>query len=166
MSERQPNRSSYVKLFPETISGIVNWIYKTINGIKYITPSTNNSVYLPADLVVMGTITSPSDIKLKQNISDLSNDFCDNILKITPKKYNFIHDDKKEHYGIIAQELETIFPKLVINSEIDILNNDMVEIKTVNYLELIPIMISKMKIMQNEIDELKTRLEKVEESKN
>jgi len=167
MSERQPNRSSYVKLFPETISGIVNWIYKTINGIKYITPSTNNSVYLPADLVVMGTITNPSDIKLKQNISDLSNDFCDNILKITPKKYNFIHDKNiKEHYGIIAQELETIFPKLVINSEIDILNNDVVEIKTVNYLELIPIMIAKMKVMQNEIDELKTRLEKVEESKN
>jgi len=82
MSERQPNKSSYVKLFPETISGVVTWIYKTISGIKYITPSTINSVYLPADLVVMGTITNPSDIKLKQNINDLSNDFCDNILKI------------------------------------------------------------------------------------
>lgn len=162
MSERQPNRSSYVKLFPESISGVVTWIYKTISGIKYITPSTINSVYLPADLVVMGTITNPSDIKLKENISDLTNDFCDNILKITPKKYNFINDKKKEHYGIIAQELESIFPKLVINSEIDILNNDADEIKTVNYLELIPIMIAKMKIMQNEIDELKIRLDKIE----
>ena len=161
MSERQPNRSSYVKLFPETISGVVTWIYKTISGIKYITPSTINSVYLPADLVVMGTITNPSDIKLKQNINDLSNDFCDNILKIAPKKYNFTNDvNKKEHYGIIAQELESLFPELVINSEMDILNNDVVKIKTVNYLELIPIMIVKMKIMQNEIDELKTRLEK------
>ena len=161
MSERQPNKSSYVKLFPETISGVVTWIYKTISGIKYITPSTINSVYLPADLVVMGTITNPSDIKLKQNINDLSNDFCDNILKIAPKKYNFTNDvNKKEHYGIIAQELESLFPELVINSEMDILNNDVVKIKTVNYLELIPIMIVKMKIMQNEIDELKTRLEK------
>ena len=34
MSERQPNRSSYVKLFPESTSGIVTWIYKTINNIK------------------------------------------------------------------------------------------------------------------------------------
>ena len=162
MSERQPNRSSYVKLFPETMSGIVNWIYKTINGIKYITPSTINSVYLPADLVVIGTISNPSDIKLKQNIDDLTNDFCDNILKITPKKYIFINDaTKKEHYGIIAQELETIFPKLVINS-----SNNATQIKTINYLELIPIMISKMKMMQNQIDELNTRLEKVEAEKN
>ena len=160
MSERQPNRSSYVKLFPESISGVVTWIYKTISGIKYITPSTINSVYLPADLVVMGTITNPSDIKIKENINDLTNDFCDNILKITPKKYNFIDDkNKKEHYGIIAQELENIFPKLVINSENNIISSETGNYKTINYLELIPIMIAKIKIMQNEIDELKLRLE-------
>ena len=160
MSERQPNRSSYVKLFPESTSGIVTWIYKTINNIKYITPSTKNNVYFPADLVVQGTISNPSDIKLKENVNDLTNDFCDNILKITPKKYNFIDDkNKKEHYGIIAQELENIFPKLVINSENNIISSETGNYKTLNYLELIPIMIAKIKIMQNEIDELKLRLE-------
>ena len=160
MSERQPNRSSYVKLFPESTSGIVTWIYKTINNIKYITPSTKNNVYLPADLVVQGTISNPSDIKLKENVNDLTNDFCDNILKITPKKYNFIDDkNKKEHYGIIAQELENVFPKLVINSENNIISSETANYKTINYLELIPIMIAKIKIMQNEIDELKLRLE-------
>jgi hypothetical protein len=166
-SERQPNRTSYVKTFSLSTSGIATWIYKTISGIKYITPATNNSVYLPEDLVVMGTITNPSDIALKENINDISNDFCNNILNITPKKYNFIDDkNKKEHYGIIAQELEMFFPKLVINAGMDDSNNNINEIKTINYLELIPIMISKMKMMQNQIDELNIRLEKIEEVKN
>ena len=117
--QKQANRTSYIKEFSSSTSGVVTWIYKTINGIKNITPSTNNSVYLPNDLIVQGTISNPSDMKLKENINDLTNDFCENILKITPKKYNFINDEnKKEHYGIIAQELEEIFPFLKSNSRL------------------------------------------------
>jgi hypothetical protein len=164
--QKQANRTSYIKEFSSSTSGVVTWIYKTINGIKNITPSTNNSVYLPNDLIVQGTISNPSDMKLKENINDLTNDFCENILKITPKKYNFINDEnKKEHYGIIAQELEEIFPKLVINTEIEDLN-DNYQIKTINYLELIPIMIVKMKIMQDEIDKLKSLSENIILEKN
>ena len=152
---RQANNTSYIKQFSTAVTGYAYWIYKTIDGIKYITPSTSDNVYLPKDLTVIGTINNPSDIVLKENISDLTNDFCDNILKLTPKKYNFINDEnKKERYGMIAQELEEFFPKLVTNSEI--INEEAdtdIKIKTVNYLELIPIMIAKMKVMQNEIDE-------------
>ena len=55
--------------------------------------------------------------------------------------------NNKIHYGFLAQDVEKIFPKLVEN------NND--GYKTVNYQEFIPLILSKMKIMQNEIDELK-----------
>lgn len=160
--QKQPNRTSYIKEFPlSSNAGTVTWIYKTISGEKNITPLTDTSVYLPNNLIVMGTFSNPSDMKLKENVSDLTNELCDNILKITPKKYNFINDEtKKEHYGIIAQELEEIFPKLVINTETEDSDNNTTQIKTINYLELIPIMISKMKIMQNEIDELKMLLKK------
>ena len=110
----------------------------------------------------MGTISNPSDVTLKENITDLTNDFCNDILKIKPKRYNFIDDiNKKEHYGIIAQELELIFPKLVINTEINDTNEINENIKTINYLELIPIMIAKMKDMQNEIDKLNISLENI-----
>lgn len=159
-SERQPNRTSYIKTFTTSTNGIVSWIYKTINGIKYIAPSTNNAVYLPNDLVVIGTITNSSDVSLKENINNLPTEFCDNILKIIPKKYNFKNDEnKKERYGVIAQELEEIFPELIVNTgNIDLTNE---KIKTVNYLELIPIMIVKMKSMQEEIDKLNIRLENI-----
>ena len=157
---KQPNRTSYIKEFSYMISGYASWIYKTIDGKKYITTATKDDVYIPKDLYVVGSINNPSDITLKENISDLTNEFCGNILKITPKKYNFINDEnKKEHYGIIAQELEEVFPKLVTNTVIEDSENNINEIKCVNYLELIPIMIVKMKNMQNEIDELKILLQ-------
>ena len=155
---RQPYNTSYIKQFSSAQSGFVNWIYKTINDIKYITPATNNSVYLPKDLIVVGSINSPSDISLKENINDLTDDFCNNILNIKPKKYNFTNDEnKKERYGIIAQELEEYFPELITNTGIEDTDNSVKLIKSVNYLELIPIMIVKMKNMQNEIDELKKK---------
>ena len=51
--------------------------------------------------------------------------------------------------------------KIYKNNTIEDLDNNTSQIKTVNYLELIPIMISKMKIMQKEIDELNIRLENI-----
>jgi len=147
------NSSSNIKQFTTSILGFAAWIYKTINGVKYITTATNDDVYIQKNLFVEGSIINPSDIRLKENISDLTNDISDGILKISPKKYNFKNDEnKKEHYGIMAQDLEEIFPILITNNSIN-------GIKSVNYLELIPLMIAKMKNMQNEIDELNTRLE-------
>ena len=156
---RQPNNTSYIKQFSITTVGYASWVYKTINEVKFITPATKDNVYLPKDLFVAGAINSPSDISLKENICNLTKSFCDNILNLIPKKYNFINDEnKKERYGIIAQELEEFFPELVTNTEIEDTDNNVKLIKTVNYLELIPIMIVKMKNMQNEIDELNTLL--------
>ena len=157
---RQPNNTSYIKQFSITTVGYASWVYKTINEVKFITPATKDNVYLPKDLFVAGAINSPSDISLKENICNLTKSFCDNILNLIPKKYNFINDEnKKKRYGIIAQELEEFFPELVTNTEIEDTGNTVKSIKSVNYLELIPIMIVKMKNMQNEIDELKILLQ-------
>ena len=159
---RQPNNTSYIKQFSSATTGYASWIYKTINGTKYITTTTKDDVYIQKDLFVVGSINSPSDMSLKENICNLTKSFCDNILNLMPKKYNFINDEnKKERYGIIAQELEDFFPELITNTEIEDTDNTVKSIKTVNYLELIPIMIVKMKDMQNEIDELKMLLKKV-----
>jgi hypothetical protein len=159
---KQPNNTSYIKQFSVSSSGYASWVYKTINGIKYITTTTKNDVYIQKDLFVVGSINSPSDMSLKENICNLTKSFCNNILNLMPKKYNFINDEnKKERYGIIAQELEEFFPELITNTEIEDTDNTVKSIKTVNYLELIPIMIVKMKEMQNEIDELKMLLKKV-----
>jgi len=147
---KQPTPTTYVKQFISSIPGYANWVYKNKNKnlSRYITTATPDNVVLEKNLIVKGSIQIISDYTVKENIKDLSSDFCNNLLSINPKEYNLVADlEKKTHYGILAQDLEPLFPELVSSSQ---LSN-----KTVNYIELIPIIIAKMKEMQSEIDSLK-----------
>ena len=56
----------------------------------------------------------------------------------------------KEHFGFVAQEIEKFYPELVKNSEMGY--------KTVNYIELIPILVSKIQDLNKEIQELKEKV--------
>jgi hypothetical protein len=90
---------------------------------------------------------------LKDNIESINND---DFNKLNPVSFTFKDDEKnKKHYGFIAQELETLYPELVTNTELGF--------KSVNYIEMIPILLSQMKNMQMEIDKLK---EDIREMKN
>lgn len=147
---KQPTPTTYIKQFVSSVPGYANWVYKNKNQklLRYITPATEDNVVLEKDLTVKGSIHTISDNAVKENIKDLNPGFCNNLFSINPKEYNLIADsNKKTHYGILAQDLETYFPELVSTNH---LSN-----KTVNYIELIPIIIAKMKEMQGEIDRLK-----------
>lgn len=152
---RQGDDSQNVKQFVTSIVGVVDWIYKTIAGstIKVITPyDQTKTVMIPKNLLVLGSINNPSDITLKHNIEQIN--IVDDFNKLNPVSFTFKDDDKnKKHYGFIAQELETVYPELVTDSELGF--------KTVNYIEMIPILLSQMKNMQIEIDKLKDELHKI-----
>jgi hypothetical protein len=149
---RQPDNTSYIKQFVTSFDSFVPWIYKRINNIVYITPQDKTkNVLIERDLIVNGAIINPSDKRIKGNIEEVNNRTFNNISKLIPKKYNYIYDESnKQHFGFIAQELELFFPELVTISSA----NDS-EIKSINYIELIPIIIGKMKMMEQEIEELK-----------
>ena len=69
-------------------------------------------------------------------------------------KYNYIYDyAKKPHFGLVAQEVQKLAPHLV--GEIQDANVSDSAIKTVNYIELIPILLAKINMMQDEITQLK-----------
>jgi hypothetical protein len=126
------------------------------------TPSTL-SVYIPKDLYVVGTIygtvVAPSDISIKENINDLSLEVDFNkILDLRPKQYTYKDDvDHKIHYGLVAQEVEELYPDLVYS----IKNNDSSSdnsdnnLKSVNYVEMIPLLLLKIQDLQKQVDELK-----------
>jgi hypothetical protein len=150
---KQPNNTQNIKQFYTGNQGQV-WTYKKIsqnsNGTSnlLILPVTYTDVLVQKDLIVEGSILNPSDITLKKNVNELTNS---EILNLNPVEFNFKSDEEeKKHYGFIAQDIEKIFPELV--------SNNTMGYKTVNYLELIPIMLSKMKQMQNEIDSIKKTL--------
>ena len=100
---------------------------------------------------VVGVITatdfnSASDLSLKTNIQSISNPI-DKILQINGVTFNW-RESNKPSVGIIAQEIEKVFPELV-NGE---------NPKTVNYNGLIGLLIECVKEQQTEINNLKDKL--------
>jgi hypothetical protein len=150
---KQPSNTQNIKQFVVGINNNqVSWVYKNINGSKVqATVDSVNPVYISGDLYVVNSIFNTSDRLLKDNIENIPEIKTNDILNLNPVEFTFKSDiNKKKHYGLIAQEVEKIYPELV--------NTTYLGYKSVNYIELIPIILSKMKSMQNEIDELKQNL--------
>jgi hypothetical protein len=130
--------------------------YTKLDGTKeiVITPSSSRyeNLYIPGDLFVDGSIINPSDINLKKNIKHLDTNVTDKMMKLKPSSFEFKDDPHSHiHYGFIAGEVEDEYPELV-QTKPDVKYS---KIKSVNYLEMIPLLVHKIQIMQNEIDELK-----------
>jgi hypothetical protein len=157
-SGRQGDNVQGIKQFVTSNVGVVDWIYKSIvtSTKKVITPyDQTKTVMIPKDLLVLGSINNPSDITLKDNIEQIN---IDNFNKLNPVSFTFKDDEQnKKHYGFIAQELETVYPELVTNTELGF--------KFVNYIEMIPILLSQMKNMQMEIDKLKDEIKEIKGEK-
>lgn len=97
-----------------------------------------------------GTLTttdynSLSDIRYKDNIETIYNG-GDVVRAINPVTFNW-KDTGKKAYGVIAQEIERVLPDIVSTAKSDI--------KTVSYDQIIPHLISAIKELQQEIDQLK-----------
>jgi hypothetical protein len=142
-----------IKQFYVGAQGII-WIYKRLaNGLIVETPADpKKPVLINNDLIVTGSIYNSSDERLKNNIKEIDENDINSLFTLNPIHFKYKKDTKKSHYGFLAQDVEKVFPELVEN------NND--GYKSVNYQEIIPVMLAKMKMMQSEIDELKKANEK------
>jgi hypothetical protein len=108
----------------------------------------NGNINITNDILLGGNITSYSDIKLKDNITKLTN--CLNKIEyINGYSYtrNDLNDLTKPYIGLIAQEVETIYPEIVEN------NNN---IKSINYQSIIAILVECVKELKCEINKLKS----------
>jgi len=154
---KQANQSSYIKNF-NIGSNPNTWYYSTNNNQLILSPSNSKAtVYISGDLFVGGSINNPSDFHLKDNIQDISLSLSDSLMLLNPVKYNYKDDEmRKEHFGFIAQDVEKLFPNLVNTVSADIGDSE-VSIKSVNYLEMVPILLLKIKDLQNQIDALNNK---------
>ena len=147
-----------IKYFSYQSNG-TSWVYKKDNGLTVLTPEiksypvyVDNDLIVTKDLIVNGSIFNPSDERLKQNILSINKEKTNKLFTINPVSFNYKNDPKNNnHFGVLAQDVEKIFPDLVQN-------NNILGYKTVNYQEFIPIMLAKMKQMQDEIDDLKQKM--------
>jgi hypothetical protein len=116
-----------------------------------------------------GSYGSISDFKLKENIEDATPKLND-LLKVKIRNYNLIGDDKKQ-IGVIAQELEEVFPSMIDESEdfkeIEVTDQEGnitkerqflgTSTKSVKYSVFVPMLIKAIQELKAEIDELKNK---------
>jgi len=123
------------------------WVSASGNQPQYY----NSSVYMNSGTVyatsfsATTSITVTSDISLKTNIQPLEGSLA-KLLNLRGVEYDRI-DAKLHQYGVIAQEVQEIFPDLVKEND--------KQIMTVDYNGLIPVLIEAIRELKAEVDELK-----------
>lgn len=119
-----------------------------IAGIYGITVGGGTAVLVGSN-GQLGTVVSAQ--KYKENIEDIGTS-TDNLHNLRPVSFTYKGDTTKElHYGLIAEEVKTYFPDLVIHDK----NNEIFSIK---YHEMPALIINEMKKMADRITELEKKL--------
>jgi hypothetical protein len=103
-----------------------------------------------------------SDVKLKENIVDASPKLAD-LMQVKVRNYNLIGDTTKQ-IGVVAQELETVFPAMVdVTLDKDAEGNDLgTTTKSVKYSVFVPMLIKAMQEQQALITTLTERITALE----
>ena len=156
---RQPNNTAYIKTFV-TGPAPAQWKTVYINGQPALTPANPSvpNLSVPGDIYLGGSIIQTSDAAIKKEIMDVSEEDRDRLLQLQPRRYKFKWDPNahartqadsthKPHFGFIAQELADVYPDLVQRG----LNG----LQSVNYLELVPLLVAKVQDLQRQVDELR-----------
>jgi hypothetical protein len=140
------NTSSY--FVQAGVSGVANVFYIFGNGNVQ---NTNNSY---------GAI---SDVKLKENIVDATPKLAD-LMQVRVRNYNLKTNPDQKQIGVIAQELENIFPSLIDESpDKDSEGNELgTTTKAVKYSVFVPMLIKAIQELKAELDTTKARLAALE----
>jgi len=104
-----------------------------------------------------------SDVKLKENIVDATPKLAD-LMKVQIRQYNLKAEQTHKQIGVIAQEIEQVFPAMVEETpDRDEKGNDLgTTTKSVKYSVFVPMLVKAMQEQQALIESLTTRLAALE----
>ena len=132
-------------------------------GFQFITCTTSNYgsnrfiVYGNGDTVnANNSYGGISDIKLKENIVDATPKLA-GLMQVKVRNYNLKSDPDHKQLGVIAQELETVFPSMIDETvDKDAEGNELgTTTKSVKYSVFVPMLIKAIQEQQAIIDQLK-----------
>jgi hypothetical protein len=100
------------------------------------------------DFTAGGNVTTNSDARLKENVQTITGalDKVDSLRGVT---YNKIGEERSE-LGLIAQEVESIIPEVVITSQKDELGT-----KSISYGNIVGLLVEAIKELKSEVEDLK-----------
>ena len=114
-----------------------------------LTRSDAFTVWFNGDATLAGNLNINSDARLKANIVSLGSTLA-KLLQIDGKSYTMKKDEsEKQKIGLLAQDIEKVFPELVSESN---------GIKSVNYQGLVPVLINALKEQEERIKRLEELL--------
>ena len=114
------------------------------------------TVLFDGTTTIAGDLSINSDMRLKANIISLGSTLS-KLLQIDGKTYTMKRDkNQKQKIGVLAQDIEKVFPELVSESK---------GIKSVNYQGLVPVLINSIKEQEEKIKRLEMLVEKLLEVK-
>jgi hypothetical protein len=111
----------------------------------------NGDTTVSNDLTVSGDVVVSSDARLKANIVSLGSTLA-RLLLIDGKTYT-MKKDGKHKIGVLAQDIQKVFPELVSTDDRDML--------AVNYQGLVPVLINALKEQDDKISRLEFLVEKL-----
>ena len=94
-----------------------------------------------------------SSARFKENTKDMTEDFANKLEDVRICSFDYKADfGEKGQYGVIAEEINNIYPHVVFRDNSG-------NIESVDYTKLIPILIKKTQMQEQEINELKKGLQ-------
>jgi hypothetical protein len=143
------------------------------NGMGVYGSGSTWAGYFSGDVMVTGTFYNPSDVSIKKNVRTLESGLG-KVMALKPKSYEMEADkfsnvklSKGAKYGLIAQDVEAVMPELVkAFTAPAMLSKDgpkarvgkPVNLKSVDYIALIPIMVKAMQEQQATIQSLQAEV--------
>lgn len=121
--------------------------------------NTNNG-----DMTAAGNVTAYSDIRLKENITPLTNSLY-KIKKLNGVRFTWkdlpdvVGNPGKADFGILAHEVEAVAPELI--SESPHKSPDGEPYKTVAYDKLVPLLIESIKELSAKVESLESQIEEL-----
>jgi hypothetical protein len=153
------------------VNGSSLWFHNNGNVGIGIMPISGYKLYVAGTGYATAQWLS-SDMKFKENIAPIES-ALDKVLNINGVTFNWNSKEYKDkgfpegkHYGVIAQDIETVLPEIVKTVKVKVKDTDEEEDeKAVAYSEIIPVLIEAIKEQQQQIANLEADVQALKTKK-
>ena len=126
-----------------TVGGKVSARTLTVTGDASLNAVTASTITTTGNITSQGSIFSTSDIRMKDNISDINTSELELLQQVKLKSFNYKDDEtKRKVYGVIAQDVEAA-------GYTSLIHEDEQGTKSVDYTSFLILKIAQLEFLLN-----------------
>lgn len=150
------------------VSGMgFNGLYGTTNN-----PYDGYGLYTPHDIFLGAGVYGPSDARYKSNLKPFTHALQElKGLSVNTYRLRYevkdldahgkprVHLNDREEIGLLAQEVETVFPHMIKETSLDLTQEGGDTLKAVNYTQMIPVLVRAVQELNDELTQLRAEVQ-------